>query len=78
MILKRSFYEREPLAVARDLLGKTLVHETAEGVTSGMIVETEVYMGPEDKASHAFGNRRTVRTETQFGPKGHAYVYLIY
>ncbi len=78
MILKREFYERNPLGVAKELLGKTLVHETAQGTTSGMIVETEAYMGPEDKASHAFGNRRTKRTETQFGPKGHAYVYLIY
>jgi DNA-3-methyladenine glycosylase len=78
MILQRSFYTRNPLTVAKDLLGKTLVHETSEGVTSGKIVETEAYMGPEDKASHAFRNLRTSRTETQFGPKGHAYVYLIY
>ena len=78
MLLKREFYERDPLVVAKELLGKTLVHETAQGITSGMIVETEAYLGPEDKASHAFGNRRTKRTETQFGPKGHAYVYLIY
>ncbi len=78
MILKREFYERDPLVVAKELLGKILVHETLEGVTSGVIVETEAYMGPEDKASHAYGNRRTGRTEIQFGPKGHAYVYLIY
>ncbi len=78
MILPRTFYERNPLTVAKELLGKTLVHKTSEGVTSGKIVETEAYMGPEDKASHAFGNLRTNRTETQFGPKGHAYVYLIY
>ncbi len=78
MILTRDFYERELLIVAKELLGKTLVHETIEGKTSGMIVETEAYMGPEDKASHTFGNRRTKRTEPQYGPKGHAYVYLIY
>ena len=78
MMLKREFYERDPLTVAKDLLGKTLVHETSEGVTSGMIVETEAYLGPEDKAFHAYGNRRTGRTETQYGPKGHAYIYLIY
>jgi DNA-3-methyladenine glycosylase len=78
MILKREFYQRDPLTVSKELLGKTLVHETPEGVTSGIIVETEAYMGPEDKASHAYGNLRTKRTETQFGPKGHAYIYLIY
>ena len=78
MILKREFYERDIFTVAKDLLGKTLVHETPEDVTSGKIVETEAYLGPEDKASHAYGSLRTGRTETQYGPKGHAYVYLIY
>jgi DNA-3-methyladenine glycosylase len=78
MILPRNFYERDPLVVARELLGKTVVYETSEGVTSGRVIETEAYLGPEDKASHAFGNLRTKRTQTQFGPKGHAYVYLIY
>jgi DNA-3-methyladenine glycosylase len=78
MILQRAFYERDPLKVAKDLLGKTLVYESPEGISSGKIVETEAYLGPEDKASHAYQNRRTGRTETQFGPKGHAYIYLIY
>ncbi len=78
MILTRTFYERDALTVAKELLGKLFVHETAEGTTIGRIVETEAYKGPEDKASHAYGNRRTKRTETQFGPKGHAYIYLIY
>lgn len=78
MILKRWFYKRDTVTVAKDLLGKTLVHNTIEGTTSGMIVETEAYMGPEDKASHAFGNLRTKRTAVQFGTKGHSYVYLIY
>lgn len=77
-IVQREFYERDTLTVAWQLLGKTLVHETAEGTTKGMIVETEAYMGPEDKASHAYGNLRTGRTEVLYGPKGHAYVYLIY
>jgi len=66
------------LTVAKELLGKLLVHETSKGVTIGKIVETEAYKGPEDKASHAYGNLRTERTEVQFGPKGHAYVYQIY
>ncbi len=78
MILEREFYKRETLTVAKELLGKLFVHETAEGKTIGRIVETEAYMGPEDKASHAYGNLRTKRTETQFGEKGHAYIYLIY
>jgi len=78
MILRREFYERDTLTVARELLGKFLVHETEEGTTIGKIVETEVYMGPEDKASHAYNNRRTQRTEVQYGLKGHAYIYQIY
>jgi DNA-3-methyladenine glycosylase len=78
MILERKFYERDPLVVAKALLGKTVVNETRVGTTSGRIVETEAYLGPEDKASHAYGSLRTKRTETQFGSKGHAYIYLIY
>jgi DNA-3-methyladenine glycosylase len=78
MILTREFYERDTLTVAKSLLGKLLVHETCEGTTAGKIVETEAYLGPEDKASHAYGNLRTERTEVQFGAKGHAYVYQIY
>jgi DNA-3-methyladenine glycosylase len=78
MILKRKFYERETLTVARELLGRLLVHETIEGVTAGKIVETEAYVGPEDKASHAYGSLHTKRTEAQYGPKGHAYIYLVY
>jgi DNA-3-methyladenine glycosylase len=78
MILNRDFYERDTLIVAKELLGKFLVHETAQGITVGKIVETEAYIGPEDKASHAYNNLRTKRTEVQFGAKGHAYIYQIY
>jgi DNA-3-methyladenine glycosylase len=78
MILRREFYERDTLTVAKELLGKSLAHATSEGTTIGKIVETEAYIGPEDKASHAYDNLRTRRTEVQYGPKGHAYIYQIY
>lgn len=78
MTLTRDFFRRPAPAVARDLLGKELVRRTPEGVGAGIIVETEAYLGVRDPASHAFGGRRTRRTETLFGPAGRAYVYLIY
>lgn len=78
MHLSRDFYRRDTVAVARDLLGKELVCRTPSGESSGIIVETEAYLGVRDRASHAFGGRRTRRTETLFGPAGRGYVYLIY
>jgi len=78
MILERSFYQQEVMTVARELLGKILLHESAEGVTSGIIVETEAYMGPGDQAAHSSGGRRTARNEVMYGPKGYVYVYFIY
>ena len=72
--LSRVFFARDALTVAPALLGKTLLH----GQTGGVIVETEAYVGPVDRACHAFGGRRTKRTEVLFGEAGHAYVYLIY
>jgi DNA-3-methyladenine glycosylase len=67
------------LTVARDLLGKLLVVPGPNGErVSGKIVEVEAYRGPEDRASHAYGGRRTKRTETMYGMGGVAYVYFVY
>jgi DNA-3-methyladenine glycosylase len=78
MSLQRAFYQRDILEVSRDLLGKILVHKTEEGTTAGMIVETEAYCGPEDRAAHSYRGHKTHRNAIMFGEKGHAYVYLIY
>src|SRR6267154_2856924 len=78
--LPRDFYTRpNVLEVARDLLGKKLVVPARNGSrVAGIIVETEAYRGPEDRASHAYNGRRTNRTETMFGIGGTAYVYFVY
>ncbi|HVK96042.1 MAG TPA: DNA-3-methyladenine glycosylase [Noviherbaspirillum sp.] len=75
--LARSFYARDTAQVARELLGKHLVH-VVDGVERiGRIVETEAYIGAHDLASHS-SKGITPRTKTMYGPPGHAYVYLIY
>jgi DNA-3-methyladenine glycosylase len=78
--LPLAFYARaDVLAVARDLLGKVLVVPARGGArVAGIIVETEAYRAPEDRASHAWNGRRTRRTETMYGPGGTAYVYFVY
>lgn len=78
MSLPRSFYARDAVAVAQDLLGMQLVMRHPQGLKVGRIVETEAYQGPDDRAAHSVGGRRTARTEVMFGAAGHAYVYLIY
>ena len=80
MKLSREFYVREDtLQIARDLLGKLLVVPTENGErVSGMIVETEAYLGAIDKAAHSYGMRRTKRTETMFAVGGTVYIFFIY
>lgn len=78
MILPESFYQSDTITVSRELLGKILVHKSREGTTSGRIIETEAYRGPEDQAAHSFDGCRTVRNEVMYGRKGVAYVYFIY
>ncbi len=78
-LLPRDFYDRDTVAVARDLLGKRLVRVLpGGGRLIGRITETEAYVGRMDKACHAYGYKRTPRTETLFAPPGTAYIYLIY
>jgi len=78
--LSREFYLRDDtLQIAQDLIGKLLVVPSETGTrVSGMIVETEAYLGEIDKAAHSFNNRRTARNEITYGIGGHAYVFFIY
>ena len=75
--LPRAFYDRDTIIVARELLGKHLIHKVRGVKHVGRIVEVEAYLGPHDLAAHS-AKGRTKRTEIMFGPPGHAYVYLIY
>ena len=77
MTLSEAFYSRSTIDVAVDLIGKVLVRKFDTGQASGMIVETEAYVGPHDLACHA-SKGRTSRTEVLFGPPGRAYVFMIY
>ena len=75
--LSREFYLQSALEVAKNLIGKKLVHNSTDGLTSGIIVETEAYMGAIDAAAHSYKGL-TDRTKIQYGVGGFAYVYLIY
>lgn len=78
-MLPLSFYQQDDvILLSRQLIGKYLFTRLGPEVTGGMIIETEAYRGAEDRASHAYQNRRTKRTETMFLPGGVAYVYLCY
>lgn len=77
MKLTREFYARPVLTVARESIGKLLIHRTPEGEAGGVIVEAEAYRGPLDQAAHS-SRGLTKRTAAMFGPPGHAYIYLLY
>lgn len=78
-ILPIEYYRHhDVLYLSRDLLGKCLMTQIGSHLTGGMIIETEAYRGPEDRASHAYNNRRTKRTETMFQQGGVCYVYQCY
>ena len=76
--LSRSDFQKDGILQARYLLGKIVNHHTKGGVLRGRIVETEAYLGVEDKACHAYGDKRTERTQAMYMDEGTAYVYSIY
>lgn len=76
--LDRDFYNRDSLIVARELLGKVLVHEIHGQKTSVKIVEAEAYMGITDRAAHSYGGKRTPSVEVMYGGPGFAYVFMVY
>ena len=76
--LPRSFFARDPVPLARALLGQRMVSRVDGVRTAGIIVETEAYLGIPDKAAHTYDGRRTDRNEAMWGTPGHAYVYFVY
>ena len=76
--LTRAFYVQPTLRVAKALLGKYLVRRIGQKTLFGKIIETEAYIGPRDRASHAFGGRQTERNKAEYLVGGHVYIYLVY
>jgi DNA-3-methyladenine glycosylase len=76
-ILGREFFNRDPVIVGRELLGKLLIRREGRTLLAGRVVEDEAYLGVKDPAAHAYSGR-TPRNSVLFGPPGHAYVYFIY
>ncbi|WP_033168104.1 DNA-3-methyladenine glycosylase [Clostridium sp. KNHs205] len=78
MKLSREFYRQDGINLGKALLGKVLVHESEEGITKGIIVETESYMGVIDAAAHSYKGKRDGRCNIQYNEGGYAYIFLIY
>ena len=76
--LEREFYNRDSIIVAKELLGKLIVHEIDGVRVSAKIVEAEAYMGLVDKASHAYGGKRTPKNEIMYGESGYSYIFTVY
>ena len=76
-VLSREFFNRDPITVGRELLGKLLIRREGRQLLAGRIVEDEAYLGADDPAAHAYAGP-TPRNAVLFGPPGHAYVYFIY
>lgn len=76
--LTRRFFQRDPVTLAKALLGQRLVRADGGRRVAGLIVEVEAYLGERDAAAHTFGGRRTKRNQAMWGPAGHAYVYFTY
>jgi len=76
-VLPREFFNRDPVTIARELLGKLLIRRVGRKLLAGRVVEDEAYLGANDPAAHAYTGR-TARNAVLFGPPGHAYVYFIY
>lgn len=76
--ISADFFQQSTINLAKNLIGQYIVHQHPSGLVVAKIIETEAYMGPEDRAAHSFGNRRTKRTEVMFGEAGLVYTYQMH